>query len=228
MEKKLIIAHRGASKQAHENTLAAFGAAMRLGADGIELDVRKTKDNILVCFHNQTILQRPLSDLNFKELNIIVKSLGFAVPSLEQALKFIKGKARVYLEIKARGYEEQIVQTAIGALRPQDFAIISFHFDSLKIIKNRYPFVQVGLVLGIRYQSLSQLLLRKKKILGLVDFFVINSRLWKSGLAKIIAKKYPILIWTVDRPNAMKKFFLDERIRGIITNFPDVALKLRS
>ena len=55
VKRPLIFAHRGASKAAPENTLPAFEAAIRLGADGVELDVQYTSDGALVLFHNLTL-----------------------------------------------------------------------------------------------------------------------------------------------------------------------------
>lgn len=68
-----IIAHRGASEFAHENTLEAFRATFELGGDGNEIDIRITKDGVLVCFHDD-MLDRILeaygdvSEYTWKEL----------------------------------------------------------------------------------------------------------------------------------------------------------------
>lgn len=228
MKKKLIIAHRGASRQAHENTLPAFLAAIKLGADGVELDVRKTKDNVLVCFHNKTILRRPVSGLNFTELNAAAKSLGFTVPTLKQALKFIGGKARVYIHLKAKGYEKQTAQSAISILDPENFTIISFHSDSLKVVKKFFPRVKVGLFVLELLDGLLILELLEKKKLSFIDFILPHFLLWESELVKMVPQKYSLVFWTVDRPGLIKRIFKDKRIRGIITNVPDVALKLRN
>ena len=68
MAKKLIIAHRGASAYAPENTLGAFKAAIEMGADMIEFDVRKTKDNVLVLNHNPTHFAQGIAKLTRQEL----------------------------------------------------------------------------------------------------------------------------------------------------------------
>lgn len=56
-----IICHRGASEFAHENTLEAYRAAFELGADGNEIDIRRTKDGVLVCFHDDMLDRIPTS-----------------------------------------------------------------------------------------------------------------------------------------------------------------------
>ena len=230
MQSKFIIAHRGAPRQARENTLEAFEIAINCGADAIELDVRKTKDNVLVCFHNATISRRLIRKLNVTDLNALAERLGFTVPTLKEALKLISGKVRVYIEIKEKDCGEQVAQIALGILSPKDFAIISFHHEPLQIIRRFYPNVLVGMHLGMRYRTLSQIavLLRQKKILNFIDFFLPHVWLWTSKFGNIIPKKFPFVIWTVDRPSIIKKALADDRVVGIITNFPDRALSLRN
>ena len=53
-----VICHRGASEFAHENTLEAYRATFELGGDGNEIDVRSTKDGVLVCFHDVAVRAR--------------------------------------------------------------------------------------------------------------------------------------------------------------------------
>src|SRR6266446_5800113 len=68
-----IICHRGSSEHAHENTLEAFRASFELGADGNEFDIRKTKDGVLVVFHDDMLDRRleaygDVSDYTWEEL----------------------------------------------------------------------------------------------------------------------------------------------------------------
>jgi glycerophosphoryl diester phosphodiesterase len=80
----LILSHRGYHAQAPENTLAAFEAAIALGVDGIETDIRLSRDNIPILFHDRlTPNGRPVSALTQAELSDLV---GYIVPTLEDAL----------------------------------------------------------------------------------------------------------------------------------------------
>lgn len=68
----MVIAHRGASALApHENTLEAFQIAIDLKADMVEFDVRKTSDNILIVFHDETIDGRKIGDMTYNRINDI-------------------------------------------------------------------------------------------------------------------------------------------------------------
>src|SRR5437868_2264664 len=68
-----VICHRGASEFAHENTLEAYRATFELGADGNEIDIRETRDGVLVCFHDSTIETQlrgfgEIADYTFEDL----------------------------------------------------------------------------------------------------------------------------------------------------------------
>jgi glycerophosphoryl diester phosphodiesterase len=64
MSQLLIIGHRGAAAVAPENTLASFEAAIRVGADGVEFDVRLSRDGVPVVIHDETLVQKArLADL---------------------------------------------------------------------------------------------------------------------------------------------------------------------
>jgi glycerophosphoryl diester phosphodiesterase len=106
------IAHRGASKFAPENTLPALEKAIELGFEYIELDVRETRDGIPVLMHDKLVDRTTngsgqLSDFNLKELKELdagtwfsEEFAGIRIPTLEEALQLIKGRACIYWDTK--------------------------------------------------------------------------------------------------------------------------------
>ncbi len=113
----LVIAHRGASEIAPENTLLAFEEAIKAGSDYIETDVHQTKDGELVIMHdlsiNRTckvtealkqkytskkILIKDICKNDFLELKI--KNHTFAPPTLDSAIQFINGRSKLLIELK--------------------------------------------------------------------------------------------------------------------------------
>ena len=98
----LAIAHRGASMRAPENTVAAFEAAIGLGAFAIETDLRLTRDGHLVCHHDSD-LQRiggialPIADV---ELGDLWRWVPGRVPTLEEACNAVAGRAALLLDLK--------------------------------------------------------------------------------------------------------------------------------
>ncbi|MDQ3542532.1 MAG: glycerophosphodiester phosphodiesterase, partial [Actinomycetota bacterium] len=87
-----VIAHRGASRLAKENTIEAFRAAVRVGAAGIELDARRTSDGVLVVHHDPLVDGRAI-------ISIAATELPEWVPTLSAALDACVG-AFVNIEIK--------------------------------------------------------------------------------------------------------------------------------
>lgn len=117
----LVAAHRGAHLEAPENSLAAFRKAIELGIDIIELDVRCTKDGVLVCMHDKTVNRTtngtgPVDSFTFAEIRKLQlkhngRLTGEQVPTLEEALLLAKGRILVDLDIKSASCINTIMET---------------------------------------------------------------------------------------------------------------------
>jgi len=113
-----VIAHRGGSSLAPENTLAAFKKAIVLGADYVEIDVRQTKDRSLICIHDSTVDRTTdgkgkIEDLTLEEVKSLDAGSWFSkdcqgerVPTLKEVLSLCKDKIHVYLDHKEGNTEE--------------------------------------------------------------------------------------------------------------------------
>jgi len=108
-DRPLVVAHRGDSSHEAENSLPAFEAAILAGADAIELDVRVTADGLAVVMHDASVdrttdgrgLVRDLSAEQVRALRMPLRGGGAAgVPTLEEALRAVAGRAAVDIEIK--------------------------------------------------------------------------------------------------------------------------------
>ena len=91
-----IIAHRGANREAPENTLPAFEKALAMGVDGIELDVQITSDGVPIIHHDPVVGGQPIVGMTVAEL----KKLKPA-PTLAEVLTLVNGQCRLYVEVKA-------------------------------------------------------------------------------------------------------------------------------
>ncbi|MFA5828907.1 MAG: glycerophosphodiester phosphodiesterase family protein [Candidatus Gracilibacteria bacterium] len=111
----LKIAHRGAKLQATENTLAAFAAAIKSGADMVELDVHLSKDGQIVVIHDPTLERTTngqgfVCDLTLAQIQSFKTQEGESIPTLEQVFKLCKGKIKILVEIKSLNCVEQIAK----------------------------------------------------------------------------------------------------------------------
>lgn len=95
-----VIAHRGASMEAPENTLKAFQKAIDLQVDFIECDIRLTQDKIPIVYHNATIEGIPIDTLTYNNIRNRDIGMGEKVPTLQQLLSLNFGKTGLMIEIK--------------------------------------------------------------------------------------------------------------------------------
>jgi glycerophosphoryl diester phosphodiesterase len=232
MIKKLIIAHRGFHKFAKENTIEAYQKAIKIGADGIEFDVRKTKDGILISHHDEIIDNKYISNLTYERINEIAAYKGFYVPNVEEVLKLTKGKIKLFVELKEEGYEDEIIKLLMKYLNLEEFIVISFHVRSLKLIKSRYTDVKTGLLLRTRKAELLKFIMKIFAFLPSSIIFGVNPDIllphvdgYSSDLLKFAQiKQKHIILWTVNDEVMIGKFLKDNIVQGIITDIPDVAI----
>ncbi len=134
-----IIAHRGASRECPENTLRAFERAIEIGVDGIETDVRKTADGVLVLHHNAhvEINGRPqaIRQLSYEKLKAIHSSKTEPIPMLEGLFEMAGWSVALCLELKEAG----IVPEVLAAIRKYDLG------DNIHVTSFLYPeILEVG------------------------------------------------------------------------------------
>jgi glycerophosphoryl diester phosphodiesterase len=119
----LVVAHRGASAIAPENSLEAFEKAIELGADMVEFDVRRSADGALVISHD------PLPPPD--------------APTLAQVVDRCVGRIALDIELKEHGLEEEVLRIAADG----DFVVTSFLPEVVATTKRLRPNVRVGLLL---------------------------------------------------------------------------------
>jgi glycerophosphoryl diester phosphodiesterase len=135
--KPLVIAHRGASAEAPENTLAAFRQALVLGVDGIELDVQVTRDGVPVVFHDASLrrltgVTGPLATRTWRELKRLRVHGTEPIPRLAEVLALVRGQAVVQIELK-RGAQVAPVVRAIRRAQAAKWVILgSFELTLLR------------------------------------------------------------------------------------------------
>ena len=168
-----IIAHRGASYLAPENTLIAFRKAMEIGADGVEMDVQQTLDGGLVIHHDYIIdLHTDISGRIYDMTEGELKDLDFGswkdaiykdekIATLKEALDLCKSMegCRVQLEMKSTmDNDPQFVPRVVEAIRAADIAdrlvLISFNHDLLRQAKQLMPELAVGALLYGAFESM--------------------------------------------------------------------------
>ena len=106
-----IVAHRGANREAPENTLPAFARALELGVQGIELDVQLTRDGVPVVHHDPDLRRiSPEQPAAIASLTMTELRSRTEAPSLDDVLDLVAGRCRLYIEIKAAAAVDSVVE----------------------------------------------------------------------------------------------------------------------
>jgi glycerophosphoryl diester phosphodiesterase len=234
MKRKIIIAHRGASAFAMENTIESFQKAIELGADMIEFDVRRTKDHVLIAQHDELMEGKPIRDFAYEEIHQMARGQGFFLATLEEVLHCTKGRIKLDVELKEEGYEKEVVDLLSRYFQKDQFVVTSFRDSCIKRVKENDPGIKTGLILGKLkpnnpiFTRLSEVFPIRRCHKARADFLVPNWELLKFGfLERMSWKNIPVFVWTVNDEEMIRKLLHDERIAAIITDRPDLAISLR-
>ncbi|MEC7810406.1 MAG: glycerophosphodiester phosphodiesterase [Actinomycetota bacterium] len=225
-KRPLVIAHRGASSDFPENSLEAFSGAFEQGADWIELDVRRSKDGVLVVHHDAHLSDgRLIRDL---DSNLLPEE----VPSLAEAFEASENMG-VNVEIKhlpgEPDFEEvdlvcEAVVGLVRAYREDDKILVSsFDMNAIDRIKETDQSIPTGWLVAERndgIQILDRVEAHNHTSInpwdGLVDEALVQQA-HSRGLA--------VNVWTVDDERRILELS-DWGVDGIITNFPGLAVKI--
>lgn len=241
-----VIGHRGCNYLGFSNTIEAFLKAIELGADMIEFDVRKTKDNILIVHHDPDVFGYVILENTLPELKKVAKRNGLHLSTLEEVLHSLRGKTHLDIELKEPGYEKNVAQLALKFFDTSAFVMKSFHDESVLAIKKDFPHISAGLLLGTN-DDLSYDAHVKNKNLKIIkrkyhelfpwkrlkkcraDFVSPHKRLLMFGFLKEARQRnIPVLAWTINDKKTLTSLWKTRLVSGFITDQPDLAQDLRS
>ena len=220
----LVIAHRGASKEAPENTLAAFRQAIDEHADFVELDVQESLDGQIMVIHDSDLMKVGGSSMKIwehtaEELRSVDIGKGERVPLLSEVFRMTKGTGtKVLVELKTYGHGQQLEQRVIDLVESMgmvnECAFMSLDKTMVETMKRMRPSWQTGILFT--------------KTVGdptafNVDFLGVETRALNARLVRSAHKTgKSVYVWTVDDP--MWMFEAASRgCDGLITNKPALA-----
>jgi glycerophosphoryl diester phosphodiesterase len=233
----LICAHRGQCGVAGLPAAARYGRAIELGVDYVELDVRRTADGVHVNYHDDvTPSGRPSASLGYSDLKT---ELGPELLALDEVLDLVAGRVGLHIDLKEPGYEAEIVRLALARDAESRFVITTGDVESIRTIKEQFPSVRAGLTLGTDMgdakawatvgERLGELFPGPRLQRSHADFIAAHQQLARIRLLRYCARKrMEIWVWTVDEEAEIERFVADPRVTTLITNRPDVALRLRA
>lgn len=253
MTRPLIIAHRGLSARAPENTLAAFQIAIDAGAEGIEFDVRLAKDDVPVVIHDHDLkrvgsLSERVAGLTSDELGKVDVGSWFnhrfpkraqpefedqTVPTLREVLDLFEDfDGLFYIELKPRQSDhfklaEVVCDLIRDSPRLSHMIVKSFKLAVIPAVKHLLPAVQTAALFA---PEIMHFLRRREHIVTLAkefgaDQISLHHSLVTPRLCKLAAEAgLPVTVWTVDDPRWLSRR-TNLKIRALITNDPAKFLK---
>ncbi|MBA3353430.1 MAG: hypothetical protein H0U23_13610 [Blastocatellia bacterium] len=249
----LIIAHRGASAVAPENTLAAFKKALDVGADGVEFDVRLSKDGVPVVIHDETLLRtaginKRVAELTAEQLSRVDAGSWFnaayprhskpafaseVVSSLRTVLQLLKGiDGPIYIELKREIDEdstplvEAVCHEIANSRLAEKVIVQSFHLAVVAQTRACLPGVRTAALFA---PKLMRILRKEKYLIDIArEFGADQLSLHKALVSRRLLRKtekegLPVTVWTVDTTRWISRA-TRLGLYAVITNDPSKLL----
>ncbi len=237
----MVIAHRGFSGRAPENTMAAFKRAMDIGSDAIEFDVRFSRDGRLIVFHDDTLERTTngkgrVADFTLNELKQLDAGSWFSpmfagerIPALEEVLELTRGHILFNIELKkgdhgkysmldlAEQTFKEVSRTGMG----EQVLFSSFDLEAIERIRQKDSGIQVAFITRDPWNSPLDAMRGK-------SFPVLNPRksvLNEKNLSAARQQGVKVNVWTLNGDEEMEKF-IPMGVDGIITDHPDRLIEL--
>ena len=230
----VIIAHRGASANAPENTLAALELAIEEGADWVEIDVQETREGEVVVIHDSDlkkiggsamkVFEAPLAELQNVDIGSW-KDPSFSdqrVPTLQQVLALCKNRINVVIELKYYGKEENLEESVVRLVETagmQDqIVVMSLNYPGIQKMKSIRPGWKLGLIASVAIGDITRLD---------AEFFAINAKFASRAFIRSVHQRNrKVMVWTVNDPIGMSAM-MSRGVDGIITDKPGLASTIR-
>jgi glycerophosphoryl diester phosphodiesterase len=215
----LKIGHRGAKAYKTENTLESFSKAIELGANAVELDVRRSKDAQLVISHDDN-LKRVfgkdvlVSEATLRELKQLTDN---RIATLEEALHFISGKIeKILVELKEAGYEQAVLDLITKENMKDRVIVVSFLEEALARVRDLDATIETGFIYTKPKKPIETALrLNAQYLVGLYRFT------HRRDIAKAHKSNLKVIVWTVNTKNDAQEYVAKD-VDGIASDKPDI------
>lgn len=239
---QLIVAHRGASHRAPENTLAAFALAWEEDADAIEGDFYLTADERIVAIHDSSTKRTAQTELQVAESTLRqLRKLdvgqwksprygGQRIPTLDEVLNTVPKRKKIFIEIKCGPEIVPRLKKVLshGTLKPSRTIVISFNESVVSAVKQQIPGIKAFWLTGYEQNkstgtwspSLDEILttLRRTGADGLDT--QANQAVVDAGFIEAIRERgYQLHTWTIDDPK-VARYYQELGVDSITTNRP--------
>lgn len=229
----VVVAHRGASGVAPENTMAAVVEALEQETDQVEIDVQETAEGEVVVFHDSDFMKvasDPLKIWDATSDGLSRLDIGSwfdpkfsseRVPTLREVLQTTQGRATLNIELKYYGHDQNLEQRVIDIVEDleavDEVVLMSLKYDAVRKLKELRPRWTVGLLTATAVGDLTTLE---------VDFLAVNSTLATHAFVRRAHRRgRQVYAWTVNDPVQMFRM-MNRGVDGLITDEPALAKRV--
>ncbi|MEJ7837622.1 MAG: glycerophosphodiester phosphodiesterase family protein [Thermomicrobiales bacterium] len=193
-----IYAHRGASIEFPENTLAAFQRAVDLGTAGVELDVHLSRDGVPVVIHDESVDRTTngsgkIADLTLAEIQVLDAGRGEKVPTLAEVFDIVAGKLKVDIEVKAAPAAAAVL-LEVARYPTLDWLISSFYWDALRYVREQSATAE----LWVLWPSATDEAIAVGREIGATVLNLEYSTVTEEQVKRVAADGLRIGVWTVN------------------------------
>ncbi|WP_138754144.1 glycerophosphodiester phosphodiesterase [Paenibacillus sinopodophylli] len=231
-QKTIIIAHRGASGEAPENTMAAFQLAEEQGAEGMELDIHLSADGEIIVCHDPTVDRTTngtgrIEDLTVPELRKLDAGSWFhskfqaeKLPLLEEVFSVLKPETFLNIEVKcpySELLEKRLMELVVQYDRLEQVVVSSFEHKTLVKLKKRTPELRIGLLYSANFQSHS--LMAASSGVEVYSLHPHYEWLGAEDIEEAIRQGLRVYPYTINRETDGISLF-QAKVSGVITDYP--------
>ena len=222
----IVTGHRGAGFLEPENTIRAMQKAIQLGVDQIEIDTHLTKDKKIAVIHDSTLDRTTngcgfISDYTLEELKQLDAGKGEKIPTLQEIIDVVRGKATLQIELKELDVTDQVVKGVMENKLSEDVVISSFWHQAVKRVKEINPRVKTGVLFTCSPIDVIQLARNAKAEAIHPNVNYVNA----SMVDEAHRQGLTVRAWNADDERQMTKI-LHMNVDALGSNRPDLLLKL--
>jgi glycerophosphoryl diester phosphodiesterase len=216
----LVVAHRGGASLAGGDIIEGIRRLPSLGFGAVEFDVRRTRDETIVVYHDEHWQGDRLDRFTF---DVLVRR-GCPLHRLDEVVAAAAGLA-LDVELKEAGYEPDVLRLLLTQVRHEQLIVTSFHDGALDAVKRHAPTVRTGLLVGRRPSLRAPLAAVSdafpfRRMEGCrADFLAPSVTLLRAGVGRRARRRgLPLLVWTVRDPDALSRHLREPGMLGVVVD----------
>ncbi|HSX47205.1 MAG TPA: glycerophosphodiester phosphodiesterase [Patescibacteria group bacterium] len=215
-----IIGHRGAMGLAPENTLISIKKALESNVDAIEIDIRVSKDKVVLLHHDSKLINPIAGHLKIKDTNFNeLKKYYSLLATLKEAINLVNFKIPLILEVKPKEDTAAIADEIKKIIKPKNFNNILIGSKSQSTLMNMHKYLpDIEKIVIESWSGVSAHY--RARSLNTKKLFMNKSWLWSGFIRSVNRNGYELYPYTLNNQNKAKRW-QKYGIAGIITDYPD-------